>query len=372
MFQSPIETPEQKARDKWTRDVQAKIRSCEEDQWMPLAQASALRQLRIELIESIIVFILLPPFFIIAGLGLMTRARGIITRTAGKFITTFGALLSVFAIAHFFAYISHKFNSVVITYLDGDRLAPDWYIPRILNGPRLDVIFATLAPVGIVLWWRRPTAGSKPVVLACCLGIAAGLAPVVTQIISWPFIYYSPDGVRATAIVATIGAASLSGAATTRILKGDTGVKQNKFDHTQKGLRRLYITLLIPWVAWFGYAAYESSHSIRSANSQRNEFFQYTERLDRLDDNNQARDAIRRWAAERLELMRLVWDVRTNDELLKSIDSSIKERRDRLTNDVYAVLAGVMPFLLYPIALWVIAGFWKPTQENEAKTPTSP
>jgi hypothetical protein len=201
-----------------------------------------------------------------------------------------------------------------------------------------------------VLWWRRPTAGSKPV-LACCLGIAAGLAPVLTQIISWPFIYYSPNGVRATAIVATIGAASLSAAATTRILKGDTGVKQNKFDHIQKGLRRLYITLLIPWVAWFGYAAYESSHSIRFANSQRNEFFQYTEWLDRLDDDNQVRDARRRMAADQLERMRFVWDVRT------SIDSSMEQSRDRLTNDVYALLAGVMPFLLYPIALWVIAGF---------------
>jgi hypothetical protein len=74
----------------------------------------------------------------------MTRARGIITRTAGKFITTFGALLSAFAIARFFAYISDKFNSVVITYLDGDRLALIWYRPIILNGPRLDVIFATL------------------------------------------------------------------------------------------------------------------------------------------------------------------------------------------------------------------------------------
>jgi hypothetical protein len=125
--QPSIKTPEQIARDKWADDVAAKIRSCEEDQWIPLVIASAIRELRIQLVA----FSLLPPFFIIAGLGLMTRARGIKTRTAGKFIITFGALLSAFAIARFFEYyISDKFNSVVITYLDRDRLAPIWYRPN--------------------------------------------------------------------------------------------------------------------------------------------------------------------------------------------------------------------------------------------------
>jgi hypothetical protein len=210
-YSPSTKTPEQIARDKWADDVAAKIDSCEKDQWMPLVMASAIRTLRIRLLA----FSLLPPILILAGLGLMTRATGSITKTVGKLITTLGALIAAVTISAFVARISDQFNTVVITYLDGNRWASIWYKPAILNGLRLDAIFATLIPAGIVLWWRRPDTASKPV-LACCLGIAAGFVPVMIQIISWPFITQAPDGVRATAVVATIGAASLSVKATTR------------------------------------------------------------------------------------------------------------------------------------------------------------
>jgi hypothetical protein len=143
-------------------------------------------------------------------------------------------------------------------------------------------------------------------------------------------------------------------------LKVDTQAKRDTLVHIQRGIRRLYVTLLIPWVAWFGYAAYESNHTIKSSIFERDLFFSYLAQIDHVDADP-THDVRRHDIMERngalLAFMRSDWDVRTNDELEKTINSSIEESRDRLANDVYALLAGVTPFLLYPIALWVIAGF---------------
>jgi hypothetical protein len=47
----PARTPEEVTRDNWADDVHEKIASSEQDQWMPLAKAEALKQQRIGLIS---------------------------------------------------------------------------------------------------------------------------------------------------------------------------------------------------------------------------------------------------------------------------------------------------------------------------------
>jgi hypothetical protein len=49
------------ARNEWAADIRAKIASCEEAQWMPIAKASAIRKLRIQLVTSS----LIPPVIVL-------------------------------------------------------------------------------------------------------------------------------------------------------------------------------------------------------------------------------------------------------------------------------------------------------------------
>src|SRR5262249_8901978 len=144
--------------------------------------------------------------------------------------------------------------------------------------PRLDVIFALLIPINIAIWWRRTTEFSKAIV-ACSLGIALGFVPVAAQIASWPFIVSSPDGVLAVAAVALFATASISATVTLRHLKAASHAPALEAatlpHHIRRGLVRLYVALLIPWVAWCGYVAFQSRHVMKYDFSRMAQLYEY-------------------------------------------------------------------------------------------------
>jgi hypothetical protein len=223
------------------------------------------------------------------------------------------------------------------------------------------VILATFIPVAIALWWNQPSVPGR-LGLACCLGVAAGYVPALIQIVTWPFISHSPDAVRATAITAVFGAASFSIWVTTRILKDNTEPQHPRSDQIKRGLRRLYLTILLPWTVWFGYQVYVNSHTINFYVSQFHEVVRYSSWLQDDQTQNEAR---LRLAHNELAVKYATYGGQTIDELYQNIGSLIEEKRNLLTNDVYVTLFGFVPLLLYPISLWVVAGFFSETKRKE-------
>jgi hypothetical protein len=120
------------------------------------------------------------------------------------------------------------------------------------------VVCAFLFPISIVIWSQRADHYTR--IVACCLGIVVAFLPIALQIITWQFIHYSTGDI-AVVIVSAFAAASLSISVTTLFLRAETEVPRSAIlpYHIRKGFLRLYVILLIPWMAWFGYAAHRAN-----------------------------------------------------------------------------------------------------------------
>jgi hypothetical protein len=137
--------------------------------------------------------------------------------------------------------------------------------------------------------------------------------------------------------------------------------------HVHRGLLRLYLIVAVPWVAWFGYIAYKANVSLNYEFSQGREFGRLLGILDDADPATPQTPATR-YARHELGAMALVWDAKTNDEISEHIVKAIELNDARLTSAIYALLAGAAPALLYPVFLWVLAGFSKPAPiTNDAR-----
>ncbi len=362
-------TPQEEARNNWARDVRAKIAFCEEAQWMPIVKANAIRQERIR----IMAFALFPPILFLIGLGLIYRTTGNISSVVAKLIATMGALGFAVVIAGFIRDIGDRFNDIAT----GRELLIQ------VNDASLGVFCALLIPISIVLWRRHPSPASKRMV-ACCLGIAAGFVPVVVQILTWPLIHNSRDGVRAAAAVALFATAVLSAGVTRRLLTTDLDdplAPPIVPRHIRRGLIRLYVIVLIPWIAWFGYTAYRANASINYDYSQLREFGRLSAVFNESKDPASIRDA-----RLGLELLSATWTTEGDwnektlhemdeviNEIGKQIDEAVDYNSARFTTAIYALLAGVAPPLLYPIFLWLLVGFRKsPLVTSEAQTTLKP
>ena len=76
------------------------------------------------------------------------------------------------------------------------------------------------------------------------------------------------------------------------------------------------------------------------------------------------------YARHELGRMADVWDAKTNDEISEHIDEAVERNEARLTIAIYALLAGVAPPLLYPIFLWILAGFRRSASVTSEAQPT--
>ena len=317
---------------------------------------------------------LLPPILLLAGTGLIRRATGTISTVTAKVIATAGALGIAVVIAAFVEPITVAFNDTAI----GKHV----FGPNFLsNFPRLDVFCASLIPIGIALWWPGPIPASKRIE-ACGYGIAAALLPAVLQIISWPFIYGSDDGTWAVFAVDVFATVILAVWVTRHFIKSDVRdflARPIVPPHIRRGLIRLYLILIIPWVIWSGYTAYEANKGLAIRNSLLDEFLNYSYEM--LDDKTTPLSAFERRRIENarsaLGRMASLWDPRptTNDEIEERINKDRSYLTNRLTTSIYAMLAAAMPLLLYPIFLWILAGFQKltpdPSEVQRPGTPTS-
>ena len=361
-------TPEQIARDNYANIVRDKIASCEEAQWLPIAKEDAIKNDRIRLIASA----LLPLILFGTAVGLsMGRAVGKLRLVAAKVIATIATFISAVEASVIINHIGDRFKDIVLGNILGNIPASAiLYRPSFLNGLRLDVICALLVPIGAVLWLRQPSLASKRMI-ACWLGIAAGFVPVAVQIISWPFIRHSPDAVWTTAAVAVFATASLSFYVSRGTLKPDTPATLASpiVPHNiRRGLIRLYVIVLIPWVAWFGYAAYKSNHLITYYYSKSKTLSQYTGLLydfSQMNGDDKKRNEFARIQAIReLKVARATWEAHTNDELFERINADAHQNIDRLTTAIYALLIGAILPPLYPIFVWLLAGFRKSARDR--------
>jgi hypothetical protein len=333
------------------RDVLQKIVSCEEAQWLPIAKANAIKRERIRLSA----FALLPPFLLFAGTGLIRRATRIISVVAAKLIATAGALGIAGVVALFARDVTHVFNRVAI----GEYVFEPGFL---LDGPRLDVLCAILIPISIVLWVRRPGSVSERI-LACFMGMSAGLIPVLMQVFSLPLIRNSNDGVRAVAATGVFAAVVLSVRVTTYFLHiglDKPSAPPALAPHIRTGLIRLYLVLLIPWASWFGYTAYGAHQNLMDDFDQGKRWARLMGMLeDNVGKGNPNGAEVIGYALSELGLMATVWNAKTNDEIRERIEEAEEHNYTRLTTAIYALLAGAMPPLLYPIFLWTLAGFRK-------------
>jgi hypothetical protein len=129
---------------------------------------------------------------------------------------------------------------------------------------------------------------------------------------------------------------------------------------------------------WSGYTAYEANKDLASQNSLRDEFNDYSLLLDENLENPTSR-ALRGTDKRRIDdarralgIMAFRWDPPpyTKDEIKEHINQDISYSTNRLTVAIYAILAAALPPLLYPIFLWVLAGFQK-RASNLSEAPQS-
>jgi hypothetical protein len=343
------QTPEETTRSKWAHDVREKILSCEVAQWLPIVKASAVRRERI----SLVAVALLPPLLLLTGAGLTRRATKTISAVAAKLLATAGALGIAVVIAVFVDDIGGRFYDFVL------RSDIEFHFSGFWKGLRPDVFCALLIPFGIVLWgqWSAPL--SKRIE-ACCAGIAAGFVPIMVQVITWPFIFYrSSDSAWAVAVMAVVAAVVLSVSVTKHLLTTDLGARPFVPPHIRTGLIRLYLVLTIPWLIWNGYAAYKAYNSLTFDYSIREDFVRLSATLD--ESLRDPKTPATRIAEVRRELgvMASTWDANTIDEIEKRIEESIDHNTRSFTFAIYAILGAVTAPLLYPIFLWILAGFRK-------------
>jgi hypothetical protein len=184
--------------------------------------------------------------------------------------------------------------------------------------------------------------------------------PVSVQVFSLLLIRNSIDGVRAVAAMAVFAAVVLSVWVTRYFLNTDPDkplAPPALAPHIRTGLIRLYLILLIPWAAWFSYRAYEANDLLNFDFAQGRHWGELQGMLE-----NSATSAARiEYARSELGHMALVWDAKTNDEIAEHIEEAEQINDGRLTTAIYALLAAIMPPLLYPIFLWALAGFRKST-----------
>jgi hypothetical protein len=175
----------------------------------------------------------------------------------------------------------------------------------------------------------------------------------VPEILVSPIVKY--EGRYAIAWVTLLAAVVLSTEVTRHLMRADTGsliVPR----HVRKGLIRLYAVIAIPWVIWFGYSAYNEYASYNSMTSQLDKVFKMQEQL----DDPAVPSGQRADARQTLARMATDWDAKNQDD----IADRMLEYRDgnignRFTISIYAVLAALIPPLVYPIFVWVFAGFRK-------------
>jgi hypothetical protein len=90
---------------------------------------------------------------------------------------------------------------------------------------------------------------------------------------------------------------------------------------------------------------------------------------DLLDDDTEFAPRRHEYAASELARARLVCEAQTNDELNDRINEALHQSRGRFTTAIYALLGGAAPPLLYPIFLWILAGFRKPATGRDEVRP---
>jgi hypothetical protein len=280
----------------------------------------------------------------------MDRTERNIAVVAAKLVATIAATVAAVTIAVFVGHISNAVNNMVIgnDSIFGVHPSSILFRPRLLNEPRVDVIFALLIPISMALWWRQ----SSKRIVACCLGISTGFVPVVAQVISWPFIYHSPGDVSAVAAVAMFATAAISIGVTRRFLQAgshDASANPTVPHHIRRGLLTLYVILVVPWTIWFGYVAYNAHATINFDLSQSENV---SSLLDQLNDPTEL--ANRETAASELARFRSVWKARTNDEINERIWEALQLNGGRLTIAIYAALAGIVPIILYPIGVMIV------------------
>jgi hypothetical protein len=166
------------------------------------------------------------------------------------------------------------------------------------------------------------------------------------------------EGATATVRVALFATAVLSTIVTRRFLtESSVELAPTVPRHIRIGLLRLYLVLVIPLVGWFGHTAYVTNRSLSFHYSQSR---LVTLWLYENGDLDKIRPPTSKGAVRGLAIARAVWDARTNEEIIERIQESTSERMQRLIAAIYALLAGAILPLLYPICVWIIAGFRRP------------
>jgi hypothetical protein len=155
----------------------------------------------------------------------------------------------------------------------------------------------------------------------------------------------------------------LSTEVTRRLMRADTsGNSLIVPHHVRKGLTRVYAVIAIPLVIWFGYSACKEYAHFERMNSRLNEFFELWYRL----DDPTIIQAQREHTTQSLARIAAEWDAKTPNEIADLMLAYRDEIGNRFTIAIYALLVGLIPLLLYPIFIWVLAGFRKSQASTKA------
>jgi hypothetical protein len=140
-------------------------------------------------------------------------------------------------------------------------------------------------------------------------------------------------------------------------MRADTSTSPIVPRHVRKGLTRVYAVIAIPWVIWFGYSAYKEYARYNGMTSRIDQLFKLEERLRDSTISQRQRENI----TETLARMATDWDAKNQDDIAdRMLDYRDENIGNHFTMAIYAVLAALIPPLLYPIFIWVLAGFRKP------------
>ena len=159
---------------------------------------------------------------------------------------------------------------------------------------------------------------------------------------------------------------------TNSILANKSNKNLNHIDRITYGLIRLYITILIPWISWFGYEAYRYNGNVIFERIQYASVIKAKIWLEDHANDQQSPiifegRTLKQIYEFELEVARLVWDAKSNDDIYEAISASIEKDVNELTRSIYSLLASAAPWLLYPLVRWLIAGFEKrPPDDAEA------
>jgi hypothetical protein len=281
--------------------------------------------------------------------------------TAARIMGSAGALVLAAMLSPLVFHLQFAFFDLVMPPWKtgwGSEPASHFAIPPLFAryDPRLDVVCAVFIPAIIALWSRNVAAPIRRI-RAWLIGASVSFIPIAVQIITWPFAYDSGsyEGTRAIAAVALFATIVLSIYVTRRELKTDFRAEQIMSAHIRRGLLRLYLVVLVPWIAWWAYDAYSIRRSIHYNQAQIDRVLKYESRL---QDSPTDRSAL-----EELSLMRTVWEANSNDELKTRIMEERDKGFDEIDKPIFALLGAAFPVLLMPFGLWIAAGFSKRVRE---------